>query len=55
LPQFEYFQSDYDQLQFPEEHGRQQGEGENGHFPPWNLGLRRKNFWKTWNQQFNSD
>jgi len=26
-----------------------------GIFPPWKLGLRRKIFWKTWNQQFNSD
>jgi len=23
--------------------------------PPWKLGLRSKNFWKTWNQLFNSD
>jgi len=30
-------------------------EGQNGHLPPWKLGLRSKNLWKTWNQQFNSD
>jgi len=35
-------------------HGRPQGGGD-GHFPPWKLGLRSKNVWKTWNQEFNSD
>jgi len=28
--------------------------GQNGHLPPCKLRLRSKNFWKTWNQQFNS-
>jgi len=36
-------------------HGRPQGGRQNGHLPPWKLGLRSKNLWKTWNQQFNSD
>jgi len=28
-------------------HGRPQGVGQNGHLPPWKLGLRTKNFKKT--------
>jgi len=29
--------------------------GKRSFAPLWKLGLKRKNFWKTWNQQFNSN
>ena len=31
------------------------GVGQNGHLPPWKLGVRTKNLQKTWSQQVNSD
>jgi len=31
------------------------GEAKRAFDPPWKLSLRRKIFWKRWNQQFNSD
>jgi len=36
-------------------HGRPQGGVKTGICPPWQLRLRSKNFWKTWNQECNSD
>jgi len=39
----------------PGNHGRPQGGGKTGICLPWKLGLRSKNFWKTWNQEFKSD
>jgi len=35
--------------------GVRNGGGKRKFAPLSKLGLRRKNFWKTWNQQFNSD
>jgi len=36
-------------------HERPHGWAKRAFAPPWKLALRRNIFWKTWNQQFNSD